>query len=403
MKHYLALCCIAKDEEFFIEEWLCYHSLRGVEHFYIYDNMSALPLRSLPALQAYLAQGRITLVEVEGQGQQMPSYDHCLRHYGPECRWIGFIDLDEFIQVQRHADLRAFLSEFEPYAGLVLNWRIFGSNGHLSRPSGLVISNYTESLARPGAELHFKSLVDPRQTLSAKNPHTFFLRPGTFCVGESHLPVPAEEAFAPLNRERAWINHYYYRSQQDFERKVLRGRASVTPDQGGKRLAAFYEQAVLPSKKDRRLARFAPAVEEAMREKSLPLFMPDLPEDAGLQAYLDLSRELALKQKWEKAEITLCRAATRFADAPLLWLTRAFIARQKREYSRAGQFIHQALSLGELPQTYLELARLRMDQGQRQEAGELIFFLRHSPSLRVRDDAFRKELRELEKGLTGEA
>ncbi|MDR2504377.1 MAG: glycosyltransferase family 92 protein [Deltaproteobacteria bacterium] len=401
MKYYLALCCIAKDEEFFVEEWLCYHSLLGVEHFYVYDNMSAAPLRHLPAVRRFMDQGRLTLMEAEGHGRQMPSYDHCLRVYGPECRWIGFIDLDEFVYIQNYTDLRAFMAEFEPYAGLILNWRTFSSNGHLRRPTGLVMDNYTERLHRPDADLHFKSLVDPRYAMGAKNPHTFIFAPGAYCVSENHTPIPAEESLAPPIRRRAWINHYYYRSQQDFERKVLRGRASVTPDKGGKRLEAFYEQTRFLREEDTSIRRFSPAVRKAMEQKLIPLFLAEPPHcgqdsPTGLQPYLDMARSLILQKQWEKAECALCRAAIRFDSDPLLWLTRAFIARQKREYARAEQFIYQALSLGELPQNYTELIRLRLELQQNDEARDLLFYLRHSPTLRVREENFQLELAELE-------
>ena len=48
---YLALCCIVKDENMFLKEWLAYHALLGVEHFYIYDNMSAVPVREAGLLR----------------------------------------------------------------------------------------------------------------------------------------------------------------------------------------------------------------------------------------------------------------------------------------------------------------------------------------------------------------
>ena len=39
MKYFLSLCCIIKDERY-LEEFIIYYNLLGVEHFYIYDNES---------------------------------------------------------------------------------------------------------------------------------------------------------------------------------------------------------------------------------------------------------------------------------------------------------------------------------------------------------------------------
>jgi hypothetical protein len=37
---YLAMCAIAKNEGRYLQEWIEYHKLLGVEMFYIYDNES---------------------------------------------------------------------------------------------------------------------------------------------------------------------------------------------------------------------------------------------------------------------------------------------------------------------------------------------------------------------------
>ncbi|MDR2050958.1 MAG: glycosyltransferase family 92 protein [Deltaproteobacteria bacterium] len=396
MKYYLALCCTVKNELPFIEEWLCYHSLIGVEHFFIYDNMSEPPLETLPLLKKFAAQGRITLTRTEGRGLQIPSYEHCLRLYGPLCRWLGFIDLDEFILTRDYADLRAFLAEFEPYAGLALNWALFGSNGHLSRPPGLVINNYTERLFFPAHNLHIKSIVDPARTAGIKNPHTFLYRRGCFCVTERHLPVPAEESFALSLYERAWINHYFFRSQRDFSEKTGRGRASSERGYDEEDYAAFYLQDKYRRREERHIRRFARTVEEWLRRRELPRYLPEPEAENGAQGYVDLARDLILRNEPEKAEVALCRAMPRFAEEPLIWLTRAFIARKKREYPRAEQFIHKALSLSELPQAYLELVHLRLEQGRLEEAGDLVFYLRHTTSFRVPEEGFQAELERLE-------
>ena len=43
---YLALCLYVKDEdEAYLHEWVDYHSLLGVERFFIYDNLSQVSVR----------------------------------------------------------------------------------------------------------------------------------------------------------------------------------------------------------------------------------------------------------------------------------------------------------------------------------------------------------------------
>ena len=43
MKYFLSLGCIIKDEDY-LEEFLLYYRVLGVEHFFIYDNNSTIPI-----------------------------------------------------------------------------------------------------------------------------------------------------------------------------------------------------------------------------------------------------------------------------------------------------------------------------------------------------------------------
>ena len=38
--YYSSICAIFKDEARFLREWLEYHRLIGIEHFYLYNNFS---------------------------------------------------------------------------------------------------------------------------------------------------------------------------------------------------------------------------------------------------------------------------------------------------------------------------------------------------------------------------
>ena len=75
---YLSLCLIAKDENTYLKEWLDYHILLGVEHFWIYDNDSTIPLAK--SIQAYIEKGWVTVNTIHGKGMQLYAYDHCLQN-----------------------------------------------------------------------------------------------------------------------------------------------------------------------------------------------------------------------------------------------------------------------------------------------------------------------------------
>ncbi len=378
--HYLAICCIARDETPFLREWLTYHALLGVEHFYVYDNMSGTPIRE--TLGDFADKGMVTVRRIAGKAMQSAAYQNCLDDFGPGCHWMGFIDLDEFICPLQDRDLRVLLTEFEGYAGLAIPWTMFSSGGHLRRPEGPVIGNYTQRLPlehTPDA-VHVKSIIRPSRTLAPLNPHIFRHAPGEFCVNEDHYPVPPGAPFTFSRREKVCLNHYFYRSQQDYEQKLARGRADVG-DAQRRAMGEFYAQAAAPVEEDTAILRFLPALEKALRKKTPsapPVYVPD---DAPYHTFMDTALAFANSGQLEKAAACLTHAVTNHAIAEI-WITRALFARLSKQYDRAERFLRTALSLEEVPNSYLELAALFKAREQYRETAGMQLFLRHLLSVR---------------------
>ena len=116
-------------------------------------------------MKDYDCEKFITIVPVQGRAAQKPAYTHCLQEYRDVSRWIGFIDLDEFICLHDADDIRALLADYEDYGGLAASWLTFGSSGHIGRPSGLQIENYTQAPLRG-----FRGRQHPRQILCSARP-----------------------------------------------------------------------------------------------------------------------------------------------------------------------------------------------------------------------------------------
>jgi hypothetical protein len=224
---YLGLCAIVKDEDPFLEEWVCHHALLGVEAFILYDNGSAYPVRE--RLRSYMSGSFLTVVNIRGKGRQMIAYNHCLRTFGHKFRWLGFLDLDEYAVPKRTHDLRVLLQDYEKAAALGLGWQWFGTNGHKVRPQGVQLENYVLALDNEHWRRHIKSFVWPQGVAGMWSPHFAVPFQGGHTVNERHEPV-AGAVSDSAGSEFGQINHYYYRSWQDYYEKMLRG----LPD-GGRR------------------------------------------------------------------------------------------------------------------------------------------------------------------------
>lgn len=248
--YYAAICAIVKDELKDIREWLFYHLAIGVEHFLIYDNNSQVSLRS--TLAPFIDANLVTVVDISlTEAQQLTAYLDALRSWGGNTRWLAFIDIDEFILPLRHDDVRDFLDDYRDYGGVCANWCKFSSNGHIGRPAGGILENYTRSM---GLTNHIKSIVQPAAVLRPASPHHFLFKPGNYCVNEDKIPVRDFHTYAVADKIR--INHYYFKSQQDFYDKMARGFGTKMKNATERRIDIFYNHLGEQSFHDDAILRF---------------------------------------------------------------------------------------------------------------------------------------------------
>lgn len=284
--YYASVCAIIKDEGRDIREWLSYHLGIGFEHVLIYDNNSRVPLRA--QLGDYISAGLVTVTDWPlTQAQQLSAYWHALKTWGSNTRWLAFIDADEFVFPLRHDDVRDFLDDYADFGGVGAHWSVFGSNGHLARPEGTILENYTMNL---GLDPHIKSIVQPARVQRPVSAHHFTYAPGAFCVNEDKVPVQDFMSY-PL-AEKIRINHYYYKSQQDFQDKIERGLVTQMKNGIERKMQTFYDHLEAPAFADGGILRFVPRLRHAMALS--PEALGDLVRQGMAQDATGLLRDVEL-------------------------------------------------------------------------------------------------------------
>ena len=216
IKYNLAACLRFKNEAYYLREWIEFHRRIGIEHFYLYNNNSTDDFRDVIA--PYVEQKLVTLHDWS-EVPASPGADlHCITRYRDEARWIAFLDADEFLLPVGKTSLTELLRKFEDFPALAVNWIYFGSNGHLKRPHGGVLENYTKRSAVPNR--HVKSIVNPRKVIKYGNSHYWFYSRAALPVNTQVTPVYgsfSEPAVADVLR----INHYYSKSREEFLAKAV--------------------------------------------------------------------------------------------------------------------------------------------------------------------------------------
>ena len=242
----LAIVAIFKNESPYLGEWLDYHLLAGVEHFYLYNNESSDNFAEV--LKPYVDAGIVTVIDWPGKIMQMPAYNDALERFRFFCRYIAFVDLDEFILPKTGQSIVEVvddvLSRDGQSAALAINWQIFGSNGceraDLSRG---VLERFTRraptdwspakgedifggTVEKPLGNFLIKTLANPRATSHFYNPHFAVYFGGFRAVNENGRPV-GKFFNAPITVARIAVNHYYTRSREEYAMKFKRGRSDI--------------------------------------------------------------------------------------------------------------------------------------------------------------------------------
>ena len=225
-KHYCSICLIIRDDNDYLEEWLNWHIAQGVEHFYIYDHCSKLPVSEFMKTLPLNIQEKVSVTFFGGSHDfaQHDAYNDCLKRRSGESRWIGYIDSDEMVRVLDGQTFPEFLKEFEGYAGLFAEWITYGASGQKEKSPIPVRERFTTVSATNKQRGLGKVFVQPllmKQMLT----HNGFAVDGFSIVDETHSVVPEAAPYNPnYTKNRICIDHYYTKSYIEWLEKMSRGR-----------------------------------------------------------------------------------------------------------------------------------------------------------------------------------
>lgn len=210
----LAVVAVVKNEAPYVKEWLDYHLAAGVNHFYIYDNESSDNLRE--TLQPYIDSNIVTYTFYPGQNKKFAVYNEAFKDYKFFCRYMAFIDVDEFIYPQTNQSIveiadKIFMKNFSA-GGIAINSMQYGSNFQEKADySRGVLERFTRHAFI--ASTSVKNLVNPRKIkyLSISNRAVYF--DGITKIEDS--PWQIEHSVL----DKILINRYEWKSGEEFAAK----------------------------------------------------------------------------------------------------------------------------------------------------------------------------------------
>ena len=232
--HEVAIVAIVKNEGLYIQEWVEYHCLVGITKIYLYDNESSDNIKIL--LQPYIDNGLIDYQWMPGVGRQLDAYNDAITRHKQECRYMAFIDLDEYIMPEKSYQsipkiVKYVLkhSKYRNTAGLALNWCLYGNSGYKLRPTGLITESYINRACGTNPMNHMiKTLCNPRMVHVYISPHYPQYKLGAISVDSTGQCRSKGWFCRDLTFKNIRLNHYYCKSEEDYKIKTSRGLGDRT-------------------------------------------------------------------------------------------------------------------------------------------------------------------------------
>lgn len=222
-----------KNEGPYLKEWLDYHLLADVEHFYLYDNESTD--NQYEVAKPYVEAGLVDYFPFPGLKKQASAYKDAVKRFKFFSRYMAIIDSDEFIYpklcVGGAEVVDEILSHDPNAAGLAINWHLFGSNEQEKADySRGVMEQFTrrapencEPIIKWNSAV--KTIANPRAIERCGHPHYATYFEGLYAVNENGGIVIGPYNM-PVTAKKIVLNHYYFKSEEEFIKRKLEQKNS---------------------------------------------------------------------------------------------------------------------------------------------------------------------------------
>ena len=224
----VSICAIFRNEAIGLREWIEYHQLIGVQHFYLYNNNSDDNYHEI--LEPYIDQGLVTLIDWTPNPGQISAYRHWYKEFRSQTQWVSFLDLDEFICPIDDNNIPDWLEKRKRYPVNEMYWRMFTSSGKVDHNfSAPIIEQYTvcsDRLVDIG-KVFYNTMFDIKEF-----PVDMMHRFSVVWKGFTLLPVNeyGNVEWKGLNKFKAGhsiqVNHYWGKALSLYRIKRQRGSAT---------------------------------------------------------------------------------------------------------------------------------------------------------------------------------
>jgi len=295
-KQAAAICAVQKWGLLYIDEWIDYHIALGFQTIFIYDNSDDFELKDWFSKKYPNGTDRVKIFHWPGLGQQMPSYNKCIRDIQQQQShsWIAFIDIDEFLVIKdtsKYPFIMDLLNSIPRYVGgLAVTWQMFDWNNQTryeAQPLSLRFNRFTKNL-------HVKTVARTNRLRDKmENAHYVEYVNKTFKTVDTNGDIVEGPFNERMPTNVLAVNHFAHKSLEEYKLRCVRGRADMNIIQNAQTyLPCKTEEEIVATwmKNDRDAASlfdFDDSVWKLLKERVPTYSKYETETDASLQQQFD--------------------------------------------------------------------------------------------------------------------
>lgn len=180
-----AVCCIIKNENRYLKEFVEYYKNLGFTNIILYDNNYSNGEDIHDVINDYIESGFVIQIDIKDKEKmQFDSYNSCLKNFGQLYDWIAFLDCDEYLCLNNVKTIDEYLISFDNNVDCVcINWMMMTANNMIDNDGRKLIERFTKAADKfsyfPSYEniyvnSHIKSIIKCPNDAVFKNPHFAF-------------------------------------------------------------------------------------------------------------------------------------------------------------------------------------------------------------------------------------
>lgn len=231
----VAVCCIGRQENRYINEFIDYYISIGVDKIFIYDNNYDGEEYFEDVIPKSILNKKVEIIDYRNQSfVQLKCYQDCYDKHNSEYDWMLFVDCDEYFYMNGFNNIKNFLSQdkFNKFDMIHVNIMNYGDDNQITYENKLLRERFVNPILplnwkknyQFSENNHISSLVrgrlnDVKWIATPHTPHG-----NLRCCDASGLKCDSHSPFLEFDFTYAHFKHYTTKTIEEWlDIKTKRG------------------------------------------------------------------------------------------------------------------------------------------------------------------------------------